>query len=235
MPIYDREEQYIRLLSDGSSRTVNELSRILFVSEPTVRRDLTILKKKELVTCHRGLVTLSVKSPDKRIPLFIRDSEHTAAKAAIARKALSHIKDGDAIMLDASTTTFHLLPYLADFKNILVITNGVNAALEAANLGIRTICTGGEITLDSHCFVGTDAEHTLNKYNADVAFFSCRGIDDNGLVTDNSIQENSIRRIMIKNARKSVLLCDHSKFGQRHLNTLCNTKDLSAVISDETV
>lgn len=235
MPIYDREEQYIRLLSDGSSRTVNELSRILFVSEPTVRRDLTILKKKELVTCHRGLVTLSVKSPDKRIPLFIRDSEHTAAKAAIARKALSHIKDGDAIMLDASTTTFHLLPYLANFKNILVITNGVNAALEAANLGIRTICTGGEITLDSHCFVGTDAEHTLNKYNADVAFFSCRGIDDNGLVTDNSIQENSIRRIMIKNARKSVLLCDHSKFGQRHLNTLCNTKDLSAVISDETV
>ena len=231
MSIHEREETYIRLLS-GGSRTVSELSKILFISEPTVRRDVTILKEKELVTCHRGLVTLSVKAPDKRIPLFIRDGEHTAEKAVIARKAVSYVKDGYAVMLDASTTAFHLLPYLAAHKNILVITNGVKAALEAANLGIRTICTGGELTLESYSFVGTDAENTLNKYNADIAFFSCRGIDDNGLVTDNSIPENSIRRIMIKNAKKSILLCAHGKFGKRYLNTLCNTKELDAVISD---
>lgn len=231
MPIYDREEQYLRLLSEGG-RTVQELSRILFISEPTVRRDVVALKKKELVICHRGMVKLSVKSPDKRIPLYIRDNEHTTEKALIARKALAYVKDGDAIMLDASTTAYQLLPYLAAFKNILIITNGIKTVLEAANLGIRTICTGGELTLESYSFVGTDAEGTLDKYNADVAFFSCRGVDGNGLVTDNSILENSIRKIMIKNANKAVLLCDRSKFGQRHLNTLCNTKDLNAVISD---
>lgn len=231
MPIFDREEQYIKLLSDGG-RTVKELSQILFISEPTVRRDVTVLKKKELITCKRGLVTLSVKSPDKRIPLFIRDSEHTAGKDVIARKALFFVKDGNAVMLDASTTAFHLLPYLAKYKNILVITNGVKVSLEAANLGIRTICTGGEITLESYSFVGTDAERTLDKYNADVAFFSCRGIDDDGLVTDNSISENAIRRIMIKNAKIAVLLCDRSKFGQRYLNTLCNINELDAVLSD---
>ena len=87
MPLYDREDQYIRLLSEGG-KTVTELSRILFISEPTVRRDVATLKKKELVTCQRGTVALSVKSPDKRIPLFIRDGEHTAEKAIIARKAL---------------------------------------------------------------------------------------------------------------------------------------------------
>ena len=231
MPIYDRENQYIQLLTDGA-RTVRELSQLLFISEPTVRRDIATLKKKELVTCHRGMVSLSVKSPDKRIPLFIRDSEHNAAKAVIARKALDYIKDGDAVMLDASTTAFQLLPYLAGFKNMLVITNGVKTVVEAANLGIRTICTGGEITLESYSFVGTDAERTLNQYNADIAFFSCRGIDDNGLVTDNSILENSMRQIMIKNAKKAVLLCDRSKFGHRHLNTLCNVKELDAVITD---
>ncbi len=231
MPIYEREEEYIRLLSDHG-RTVKELSRILFISEPTVRRDISVLKKKELITSRRGMVTLSIKSPDKRIPLFIRDSEHTSEKDAIARKAMSFVKDGDAVMLDASTTAFHLLPYLAKYNNILVITNGVKVALEAANLGIRTICTGGEITLESYSFVGTDAERTLEQYNADIAFFSCRGIDDNGLVTDNSILENSIRRIMIKNAQKAVLLCDGSKFGHRYLNTLCNVKEVDALVSD---
>ena len=231
MPIYNREEQYIRLLSEGG-RTVGELSKMLFISEPTVRRDVAALKKKELITCHRGMVALSVKSPDKRIPLYIRDNEHNEAKVLIAKKALTYVKDGDAIMLDASTTAFQLLPYLAAFKNILVITNGIKTVVEAANLGIRTICTGGEITLESYSFVGTDAECTLDKYNADVAFFSCRGIDEHGLVTDNSILENSMRRIMIKNAKKAILLCDRSKIGQRHLNTLCNTKELDAVISD---
>lgn len=231
MPIYEREEQYIRLLSDGGRR-VKELARILFISEPTVRRDITLLKKKELITCQRGMVTLSVKSPDKRIPLFIRDSEHAQEKNVIARKALTFLKDGDAVMLDASTTAFHLLPYLAKYKNILLITNGIKIALEAANLGIRTICTGGEITLESRSFIGADAERTLEQYNADIAFFSCRGVDENGLVTDNSILENAMRRIMIKNAKKSVLLCDRSKFGHKYLNTLCNVRELDALITD---
>jgi len=229
--IYSREEKYILLLSEGS-KSVKELSEKLFISEPTVRRDVAVLKKKELVTCKRGTVALITKSPDKRIPLFIRDTEHNEEKMAIARKALAYVKDGDAMMLDASTTAFHLLPHLAMFKNILVITNGVKTVVEAASLGIRTICTGGEITLESFSFVGTDAERTLDKYNADVAFFSCRGLDDNGLVTDNSILENSMRKIMIKNAKKAVLLCDRSKFGQRHLNTLCNVKELDVVISE---
>ncbi|MBR3837962.1 MAG: DeoR/GlpR transcriptional regulator [Clostridia bacterium] len=231
MSLYQREEEYIRLLSERD-RSVKELSQILFISEPTVRRDVSAMKKKELVVCRRGLVSLSVKAPDKRIPLFVRDSEHTVEKDAIARKALSFVKDGDAVMLDASTTAFHLLPYLAKYHNVLVITNGIKTALESAALGIRTICTGGEITPESYSFVGTDAEGTLEQYNADVAFFSCRGIDENGLVTDNSILENSIRRIMIKNAKKAVLLCDQSKVGRRYLNTLCHTKELDAWVSD---
>lgn len=75
------------------------------------------------------------------------------------------------IMLDASTTAFHLLSHLTQFKNILVITNGAKTALESASLGIKTICTGGEMTLESFSYVGPDAESTLQKYNADVAFF----------------------------------------------------------------
>lgn len=231
MSLYQREEEYLRLLSDRD-RNIKELSQILFISEPTVRRDILAMKKKELITCRRGLVSLSVKAPDKRIPLFVRDGEHTAEKDAIARKAAEFVKDGDAVMLDASTTAFHMLPYLAKHNNVLVITNGIKTALEAAALGIRTICTGGEITPESYSFVGTDAERTLEKYNAEVAFFSCRGIDENGLVTDNSILENAIRRIMIKNAKSAVLLCDRSKKGHRYLNTLCNIKELDAWVCD---
>ena len=232
MSVYNRENQYISLLAQ-KPHSIKELAEKLFISEPTVRRDIIVLKEKGLVTSQKGIVALKTNSPDQRIPLFIRHLEQNEKKQSIARKALRHIKDGDVIMLDASTTAFHLLAHLTEFKNILVITNGAKTALEAASMGIRTICTGGELMYDSFCYVGTDAESVLRNYNADVAFFSCRGISDGGIASDSSILENSMRRIMIKNSEKSYLLCDSSKLGKTYLNTLCNVKELDEVISDK--
>ena len=231
MSLFNRENQYINLLAQ-KPHSVKELSEKLFVSEPTVRRDITLLKEKEILSCKRGIVSLKSKSPDQRIPLFIRHLEQNEEKQIIAKKAIQHIKDGHVIMLDASTTAFHILPHLTEFKNILIITNGAKTALESAAMRIRTICTGGEITLESFCYVGTDAENILKRYNADVAFFSCRGLSEDGIATDNSILENSIRRIMIKNSEESYLLCDQSKFNKKYLNTLCCKEEITAVISD---
>ena len=232
MSIYNREKQYINLLMQNP-HSVKELSKKLFISEPTVRRDIIILQNKEILTCKRGIVALKTNSPDKRIPLFIRDLEQNEAKKEIAIKAIEKIKDGNVIMLDASTTVFHILPHLVNFKDIFVITNGAKTALESASMGIRTICTGGEMTLESFCYVGTDAEDIIRRYNADIAFFSCRGLTEDGIATDNSIYENAIRKIMIKNSKMSYLLCDKSKFNKKYLNTLCNISEITAVISDK--
>jgi len=231
LSIFNREEKYLRLLGERE-HSVKELSEKLFISEPTVRRDIISLKKKDLITSHRGIVSLKSKYADQRIPLFIRNEEYNDAKKEIAIKAASHIKDGDVIMLDASTTAYHLLPHLTAFKNILVITNGAKTAIDAAAMGIKTICTGGEMLLESFSYIGSDAETILRNYNADVAFFSCRGLSEEGIITDNSIPENSIRRIMIKNSKKSYLLCDKSKFGKKYLNTLCYKDDIDGIISD---
>lgn len=230
MSIYNREQQYIHLLSE-KPHTVKELAEKLFISEPTVRRDIVKLENKEILVCKRGHVSLKTNFADQRIPLFIRDMEQSEAKKEIARKAVSHVKDGDVIMLDASTTAYYLLPLLANFQKILVITNGAKTALEAASMGIRTICTGGEMTLESFSYVGTDAETILRQYNADIAFFSCRGLTKDGIVTDNSILENAIRKIMITNAQKNFLLCDKSKLDKTYLNTLCHADELSGVIT----
>ena len=231
MSVYNRETQYINLLTQ-KPHSVKELSEKLFISEPTVRRDVIHLQEKNLVTRKKGIVTLKTNSPDQRIPLYIRHFEQNQSKQIIAKKASSFIKDGFVIMMDASTTAFHLLIHLTQFKNILIITNGAKTALEAASMGIKTICTGGEMTLESFSYVGPDAESTLSKYNADVAFFSCRGVSSDGTVSDNSILENSMRGIMIKNSKKSYLLCDSSKLNKVYLNTLCSTKELDGLISE---
>lgn len=231
MSTYQREEKYIRLLA-SRDYAVKELAEKLFISEPTARRDITLLKGKEILECKNGVVSLKVRFPDKRIPLFIREMEQNEEKGRIAQQAARHIKDGDVVMLDASTTAYHLLPHLVHFQNLILITNGAKTAIEAAAMGIKTICTGGELASESFCYVGEDAESVLRRYNADIAFFSCRGLSDDGRVTDNSILENGIRRIMMENSARVFLLCDKSKHGKIYINTLCHTKDLDGVIGE---
>jgi len=231
MATYTRENDYIRLLSERE-HTVKELAGKLFISQPTVRRDIALLKEKEILTCTRGIVRLKANAPDNRIPMFIRDLEHPQEKQAIAARAAERIKDGYVIMLDASTTAYCLIPHLSRFKNLFVITSGAKTALALASMGIRTLCTGGETVPDSFSYVGTDAERTLRGYNADIAFFSCRGLTEEGLATDNSIRENAIRQIMIQNAAQSWLLCDKSKLGKKYLHTLCRTDQITGTILD---
>ena len=94
MSIYSRENEYIQVLSKRDY-SVKELAKALFISEPTVRRDIIAMKDKELISCQRGMVSLNANSPDKRIPMFIRNIENPEAKIKIARKAASHIKNGE--------------------------------------------------------------------------------------------------------------------------------------------
>ena len=229
MAIYNREKAYIRLLTERPY-TVKELAEILYISEPTVRRDVRQMIENDLIECVRGVVSLKTTSPDRRIPLFLREVKNAEEKRAIARHAIAHVKDGMSIMLDASSTAYCLVPLLADFQNILVITSGAKTALALASYGINTICTGGKLITSSCSYIGGDAIRTLNSYNADLAFFSCHALSEDGMASDTSIEENEIRKIMIKRARESYLLCDRSKLGRRELNVLCDTKEITGVI-----
>lgn len=230
MAIYEREKEYIVLLSERSYK-VSELSKVLFISQPTVRRDIIAMKQNGIVECNRGLVSLKTTAPDRRIPSFLREPQNAKEKRTIASQAAKHVKDGMVIMLDASTTAYCLVPFLAEFQNILVITSGAKTALALASYHINTICTGGKMISDSYSYVGGDAIRTLSSYNADVAFFSCHALTQDGIATDTSIEENEIRRVMIDRAKESYLLCDESKIGKTELNVLCDVKKISGVIT----
>ena len=231
MAIFNREDEYIKILSERD-HTVHELSRKLFISEPTVRRDVLVLKDKNIVECKRGLVKLKLATPDSRVPMFLRNLAHTEEKDAMARKCAAEIKDGYTVMLDASTSAYCLVPYLKDIKNLFVITNGAHTAIALASIGIKTLSVGGEITSDSYCCLGPDAERTLSAYNADIAVISCRGIDSHGALTDSTIHENAIRRIMMKNSKKNVFLFESSKLNKKLPYTLCRGEDVDVILSD---
>lgn len=235
MPFYEREEKILGILSINEVTTVDEIAEKLYISKPTVRRDLDKLVKKGVINRTHGGATLLIKSADEKIPFSLREQEQNSAKGIMAHKAIEFIEDGFTIMLDGSTSALAIAPLLSEFKNIIVITNSAKTSLVLGQMEIKNICTGGHMINKSFSYVGEDALKTITNYNADVAFFSCRGLSEEGYITDNSIEENQIRRLMIKKSRKSVLLCDKSKFGKIYLNNLCHISEVDEIICNEKV
>ena len=77
--------------------------------------------------------------------------------------ASQHIRDGMVIMLDGSTSAYHLVPYLSRFKDIIVITSGAKTAVALAELQIPVYCTGGRMRTNSFSYVGREAEEMVER------------------------------------------------------------------------
>lgn len=233
MPFYERQEMILNALLESDHITTQELSAKLFVSVPTLRRDLMKLEQMGKIIRTHGGARLIKKSADEKIPIFLREKEQNDAKEIMAQKAVEFVRDGDIIMLDGSTSAYTIIPYLADFKNLIVITSSAKSSFLLGRMGINTICTGGKMITRSLSYIGEDAENTVKRYNADIVFFSCRGLSMDGKLTDNSIEENSLRRIMLRHAKKSVFLCDSTKVGHTYLNNLCHLSEVDEIICEQ--
>lgn len=230
----ERESLILEYLSEKGEAKLDELCRAMFVSDATMRRDLAELNAAgKIIRTHGGAIYKNKLG--ENIPLSFREREHSEAKLIIGRKCLELIHDGDTVMVDGSSTAQTLLSLVGMKKSIVVVTNSAKAAMTLNNTSIRLFVTGGEIAENTYSFVGNYAEDFLRQFNADVCFFSVRTLTGDGLLTDNAIAENSVRRVMLSRSRKSVLMLDSKKLGAPCLNTLCTLDDVSYVVSESDI
>ncbi len=229
----EREKRILEILLKEKQVRVKRLAELLYISQPSVRRDLTMLEKQNLIKrIHGGAVIEETALSKNKIPFLIREYEQSGAKTVIAQKAINLIEDNSLIFLDASTSCYYLIPFLASKKGITVVTNGVKALTKLAEYGINAISTGGVLINSCLALVGDEAYRTIESFNADIAFFSCRGVSNEGYLTDISADENNIRKRMMKRARSSYLLCASEKMGKTYMHNLCHRDEIDGVISE---
>ena len=230
----EREKRILEILLKEKRCSVKDLAKALYISQPSVRRDLQSLEAQNLIKRVHGGAMLEESAVSKnKIPFLIREYEQSGAKAILARKAAELVCDGDVIFLDASTSCYYLIPYLAGKKGITVVTSGVKALSKLAEYDIRTVSTGGTLINSCLALVGEEAYQTLESFNADLAFFSCRGVSEDGYLTDISPEENGVRKKMIRRAKRSYLLCATEKFGKRYFHNLCHKDEIDGIITEK--
>lgn len=229
----ERERQILEILARQKQASVHDLAQRLYASEPSIRRDLARLHSQHLIQrTHGGAVLEETALSQTKIPFLIRELEQSDAKLIMARRAIEQVKDNDVVFLDASTSAYTLIPFLSQKRGITVVTNGVKALARLAEYGISTLSTGGELIASCMALVGEDACRYVDGINADVAFFSCRGLSMDGRLSDIAPAENHVRRRMIAQSRRAFLLCASEKFGKVFYHHLCTTRELDGVISD---
>ncbi|MGO4495818.1 DeoR/GlpR family DNA-binding transcription regulator [Paenibacillus sp. 2RAB27] len=231
MLVAERWQRIVQLVNERGSIRVTELSELCQVTEETIRRDLDRLEAEgKLMRSHGGAV--SVKEAQTEVPFMERETAHADFKNSIAKEAVSHIQEGDRIILDASTTAWYMAKMIPDMA-ITIITNSMKVALEVSGKEkIQVISTGGLLSPKSLSYVGPLSERSLDMYHAHKLFLSCKGVHVQRGISESNELQALIKRKMISIADETYLLADHSKFGMQALTQVADWSEIQHVITD---
>jgi len=229
----ERRVRIKKLLREEGSVKVSRLSKLFNVSEVTIRRDLAKLEKERAIKrIHGGAMAADSDAPT--FSFLSRTQEQAKEKELIGKKAAELIKDGSTIILDSGTTTSEVAKNLRGHRNLKVITNALNIALELAdNRDISVVVPGGSLKGASLSLTGPRVVEFVKNVNVDITFLSVQGVSLEEGLTNNSISDLYLKRAIIDVARKVVLVVDSSKFNKVELYTISPITLVDTIITDK--
>lgn len=230
MKINKRDEQILEILRDRQFASVRFLAANLYTSPSSVRRSLTKMQSMGLVRRSYGGAILSENDRKPTVP-DIRKEHHKAEKQAIAKDASSFIYAGMTLFIDSSTTCSYLSEHIAKIPDITVFTTNIALALELSELGVSIYCIGGKMSGDSLGTSGAYAEAMIRDIYADAVFFSAQALSEDGVISEASAEEASIKKAMLASARKKYFLCDDSKTGRSAVHRICTLDDVDEFVT----
>jgi DeoR/GlpR family transcriptional regulator of sugar metabolism len=229
-----RRDRILELLVLHKQVLVKELAIDFNVSEGTLRTDLRILEEEGLLErTHGGAIPVRGKSSDRDRRQSSRSELNYEEKREIGRKAAKLVSRGQCVILDASSTVLELAKELADYDYLTVVTNGLEAAMTLnQNPRINVILIGGVLRVGSKTIEGVLGRNILEGIHADLFFTSAEGVSLEEGMTDFSLYEAELKKLMASNARQTIALADYTKLGRRSIATSVPFSNIHTLITD---
>lgn len=213
----DRHDEIVKLVHRTGDVSVEELAERLGVSRETIRRDLANLDASgRLRKVHGGARTRTDPADEPAVegPFALRLAENAEAKRRIAYRAAGLLAAGDAVFIDAGTTTLLLAEALVEAPPLVVVTNCWKiAAAVAAAPEHKIFLIGGAYGADACETVGQFAVEQIRRFKARHAFLTIGAMDATSIM-DFDAQEAEIAQAMIERVETVTVLADSSKFGK---------------------
>ncbi len=193
--------------------TIDELSGLLQVSTVTIRRELNDLEKEKAIIRTRG-GCMNAGRMVMETEYHKKVSLNFDLKQAIGRRAAEEVSDGEVILVDDGSTTFHIAAHLGQFKSLSVYTNSFALVPELKRFpGILLSILGGQVDADRYSVAGYLTEDIIERIRFDKVFIGVDAVDVAGRCFVKSESLARLARVMLRNGREKILLADHTKAG----------------------
>lgn len=200
-------------LTKENKAEVSTLSKVLGVSEVTIRRDLEKLEKEGFLSRTHGGAILKQEVVYDSITTI--DQENLEECVEIANVAIHMIKDHDVIMLINGPINMQIARKLSSKNNITVLTNDILIALELSSyLSIKVVLLGGDVDYNSRAVFGTLTSLNIESFYVNKVFIEVDGVDITTGITVSSIEKASLIQQSIKKSKKNIVVCLGDAFNE---------------------
>ncbi len=231
----ERQHRIARVVEEHGRARVVDLVAQFGVSAVTIRKDLARLEQEQrVVRTHGGAVAVGRARPESAFA--IRERLQQDEKTWIGAATVSLIHDGEAIVLDASTTALYVARALkarGGWTHLTVVTNGLRIASELAGYpGVSVLMLGGWVRHEAFSLVGGLGDGMFKRINVQKAIVGAAGFTLESGLSDATEEEAQIKRAMVGPAREVFAIIDHTKWGRAAFSTFCRTERITCVLSD---
>lgn len=232
MQTRERRAQVLKALKEKHRVTIEGLARELDVSTMTIRRDLKRLADEDIVTLvHGGAV---YNEGGAYLPaLTAREKQMRREKSAIAECCAQQIPEGSAVYLDNGSTTLEIADALRGKKNIAVLSHSLPVLNILSNAkSIQLISVSGIYEPRAKGFFGDLAVRMLRQFRIDIAFLGVTAVSLEDGVMSALFFEQSLKKVLIERAKKTILAVDHTKIGGTSFLKVCDLHEVDGIVTD---
>ncbi|HDO1316712.1 DeoR/GlpR family DNA-binding transcription regulator [Aeromonas veronii] len=202
-------------------------------SEASIRRDFQIIADgyPGMNRIHGGVV-FDESVVEQEYIFDIKQSIQRVAKQDIVAVARNMISVNDCIILDSGSTCLELAKLLSNIS-AKVITTDVKIANQLGCFNqLESYIVGGMIRPGYFTVGETVAVDMLKLFSADKAFLSCDSLSLESGITNATMFEVGVKKMLIQRASQVILLADHSKFDVIKSHSVATLLSISCIITD---
>lgn len=224
-----RKQEILNLLYQKGKCSVSYLSKTLFVSEMTIRRDLAEMENDGYLIRYRGGAVLKIDA--REMPITERVLVDKDEKKQLSLLCLKYLHDNMTVFIDSSSTCLYIIPHLCKYKNILVVTNSIKALMDVSSFHIPCILLGGDYYTQDMCLIGPISEEYARSLHYDVAFMTTAAYSVDGVISDFDLKQTAVRKNVMINSKQTVFIFEKSKLNKKLTYILCKKDDATEVIT----
>lgn len=228
---HERQTAIIELIIARGSARVEELSQHFNVSLMTLYRDLAALEARDIITRHKGTVSLLVSSISET-PFEFRLGQEMEQKAAVGAAAAKIVDQYYTVFVDDSTTAYHVLDHLAEPEATAFVTNSLAMARKIVDGEHKSLTLlGGRVVRQLDAAFGPTTVSSVRELAVETAVLGVASIKDGAIFHPYS-EVAAFKGELLKRVSVPILVATSSKFNRVAMHRIADVADFAYVVVD---